>query len=312
MAVAIGRLGGQIICASHRECMTYQSPHFHQASTLVLSLVSDTVLNSAFLVEELEIQRGVARRTIRETNYASGVVLADILHEVACGRKGLGSPLTRPVDRISLITGDLRHCILDCYRPERMVVAGTGKPQENWLNLSTSFFRRSTPGHRLRHPRHRSYHHISCHLRDHQQTSHQQIRHRHLHTQPLLQATHPLYSTSSHIMLVVSVTSQFVTQNLITSSSDSSVGFNDDDISTLSTIKVLLGGGEEFFKGKAHINPAICFSPFSGGPGHGIMFSRLYTQVVYHISQVNYGRCYHSIYTDSSLFGVWATFESDI
>ncbi|KAF8554911.1 hypothetical protein OG21DRAFT_1476703 [Imleria badia] len=59
------------------------------------------------------------------------------------------------------------------------------------------------------------------------------------------------------------------------------VGFN-EDIYTLAAMKVLLGSGYEFS---------------SGGLGR--------------LRQTNYCGYYHSIYTDSSLFGMWAAFKPD-
>jgi processing peptidase subunit alpha len=70
------------------------------------------------------------------------------------------------------------------------------------------------------------------------------------------------------------------------------VGMNDDDIYTLATMQVLLGGGGSFS---------------AGGPGKG-MYSRLYTHILNHFTQIDHCASFHHIYNDSSLFGLFASF----
>jgi len=70
------------------------------------------------------------------------------------------------------------------------------------------------------------------------------------------------------------------------------VGIHDDDIYALATMQVLLGGGGSFS---------------AGGPGKG-MYSRLYTHILNHFPQIDHCASFHHIYTDSSLFGLFASF----
>ncbi|KXN88857.1 Mitochondrial-processing peptidase subunit alpha [Leucoagaricus sp. SymC.cos] len=70
------------------------------------------------------------------------------------------------------------------------------------------------------------------------------------------------------------------------------VGIHDDDIYALATMQVLLGGGGSFS---------------AGGPGKG-MYSRLYTHILNHYPQIDHCASFHHIYTDSSLFGLFASF----
>jgi len=70
------------------------------------------------------------------------------------------------------------------------------------------------------------------------------------------------------------------------------VGILDEDIYTLATIQILLGGGGSFS---------------AGGPGKG-MYSRLYTNILNHFPQIDHCASFHHIYTDSSLFGLFASF----
>jgi processing peptidase subunit alpha len=141
MSTAIDSLGGQIASSSSREAIIYQSSHFHQAAPLALSLISDTVLNPSFIPDELAAQRDAARYEVREASAKADMILPEILHHVAYDGQTLGNPLLCPEDRIDLITGDLlRKCMEDWYRPERMVVAGIGMQHEELVELTDKYF----------------------------------------------------------------------------------------------------------------------------------------------------------------------------
>jgi len=134
-------LGGQIMCSSSRETIMYQSSHFHQATPLALSLISETVQNASFLPEELEAQRAAAEYEIRELGAKPEVILPEILHHIAYDGKGLGNPLLCPEDRIHLIDASLmRHFMGQMYRPERMVIAGAGVAHEELIELADKHF----------------------------------------------------------------------------------------------------------------------------------------------------------------------------
>jgi processing peptidase subunit alpha len=72
-----------------------------------------------------------------------------------------------------------------------------------------------------------------------------------------------------------------------------SVGIHDEDIYTLATMQILLGGGGSFS---------------AGGPGKG-MYSRLYVHILNHFPQIDHCASFHHIYTDSSLFGLFASVQ---
>lgn len=48
-----------------------------------------------------------------------------------------------------------------------------------------------------------------------------------------------------------------------------------------------------------------------GGPGKG-MYSRLYTHILNHHPHIDHCESFHHIYTDSSLFGLFATFNPNV
>ena len=141
MAKAMSALGGQIMCSSSRETIMYQSSHFHKATPLALSLISETVQNASLLPEELEAQRAAAEYEIRELKAKPEVILPEILHHIAYDGKGLGNPLLCPEDRIHLIDASLmRQFMEQWYRPERMVIAGAGVVHEELVELADKHF----------------------------------------------------------------------------------------------------------------------------------------------------------------------------
>ncbi|KAJ6520134.1 Metalloenzyme, LuxS/M16 peptidase-like protein [Mycena sanguinolenta] len=300
MATAIHALGGHIMCNASRETIMYQSSHFHQGTPQALALIADTVLNPSYLHEEIEAQRDAARYEIRELSSKPEQIIPEILHSVAYGGSGLGNPLVCPEDRIDVMNGNvLRKFMKEWYRPERMVVAGAGMPHEELVELTDKYFsslKYSDLGESVPSPLAR----------------------------PM--APPPLSSSTSPPSVVKSISRAasylFPTSPATASDSpellnslrsytgghrfihDPSTEFNhlyigfegcgigNDDIYALATIQVLLGGGGSFS---------------AGGPGKG-MYSRLYTHVLNHYPQVDHCASFHHIYTDSSLFGLFASF----
>jgi len=119
----------------------YQSSHFHQATPLALSLISDTALNASFLPEEIEAQRDAARYEIREINNKPEMMLPEVLHSVAYGQGSLGNSLLCPEERIDIIDKELLlGCMKDWYRPERMVIAGAGMQHADLVEWSDKYF----------------------------------------------------------------------------------------------------------------------------------------------------------------------------
>ncbi|KIK94142.1 hypothetical protein PAXRUDRAFT_828281 [Paxillus rubicundulus Ve08.2h10] len=304
MATAMDRLGGQIMCSSSRESIMYQSSHFDQATPLALSLISDTVLNPVFLPEELEIQKDAAMYEIREIGNKPDMILPETLHEVAYGGKGLGNSLLCPDERVNGITGDLlRQCISDWYSPQRMVIAGAGMQHEQLVELADKYFSslKDTPSPTAPSPRSSPVQTVPPHLLSSSSPS--------LYKSLTRAASSYLYPTATPKDISQSVwnpQSQYVggIRHIPNTTLDfdhlylgfEGVGIHDDDIYALATVQVLLGGGGSFS---------------AGGPGKG-MYTRLYTHILNHFPQVDHCASFHHIYTDSSLFGLWASFVPNI
>lgn len=298
------RLGGQIMASSAREAIMYQSSHFDHATPLALSLISETALDPAFSAEELDVQRDAARYELRELNTKPEAILPEVLHQVAYGGRGLGNSMLCPEERIDVVTGDLlRQSIVDWYRPERMVIAGTGIQHEQLVELADKHFSslKATPSLSTAAPSARPP--LSAAIPLHLLPSSQPSL-----TKSLTRAASYLYpalissadagnalNPGSHyvggVHHVPSTTQEF--EHLFLAFEG--VGIHDDDIYALATMQVLLGGGGSFS---------------AGGPGKG-MYSRLYTHILNHFPQVDHCAAFHHVYVDSSLFGLFASYVLD-
>jgi processing peptidase subunit alpha len=308
MQAATSALGGNIMCAASREAIVYQSAHFQKATPLAVSLIADTVSDAQFTPEEVEAQREAARYEIREFFSKPETYLPEVLHHVAYNGETLGNPLFCPEERIdSIDTKLLLDTKKDWYRPERMVIAGSGIAHQELVELAEKHFSSFkyvpsvTPqlGATARSPSTQPS--VSPHLLAPSQPSSLY--------KSMTRAASYLYNpgVQPQLELPPLVVNPRSTVNYAGGHrfvSDPSLefdhlylafegsGIHDQDIYALATIQLLLGGGGSFS---------------AGGPGKG-MYSRLYTHILNHYSQVDHCAAFHHIYTDSSLFGLFASF----
>ncbi|KAG6900515.1 hypothetical protein C0993_009468 [Termitomyces sp. T159_Od127] len=288
MASAVQAMGGQIFCSSTRESIMYQSAHFNRATETALSLISDTVLNASFLEEEILAQRDAAFYENRELSSKPDMILPEVLHSVAYGEKGLGNPLLCPVERIDSIDGaSLRNVMKEWYKPERMVIAGAGMHHQELVELVDKHFSSLKSGPALS-SQTRTSPQIPSHLLSSSSPSvSKSLTRAASFLFPNSAASRESRYTGGHLFL--SDPSQEFNHLYI---AFEGVGVHDDDIFALATMQVLLGGGGSFS---------------AGGPGKG-MYSRLYTHILNHFAQVDHCASFHHIYSDSSLFGLFASF----
>ncbi|KIL71542.1 hypothetical protein M378DRAFT_155132 [Amanita muscaria Koide BX008] len=292
----------QITSYSARECMMYQTSHFLQDTPLIMSSMADNILNTNFPAEEIEPQRDAAFYESREINAKPDMILPEVLHSVAYGGKGLGNPLLCPEDRIGAINEMiLRSYMKEWYKPERMVIAGSGMHHQELVELADKYFSslKSTlptqnttvrpsssqpqpqlPPHLLSPsspPVGKSLTRAASYLFPNSLSP---------QTQVPLPVANSTYTGGHHFILDAS---QEFSHLYI---AFEGVGIHDNDIYALATMQVLLGGGGSFS---------------AGGPGKG-MYSRLYTHILNHYPQIDHCASFHHIYTDSSLFGLFASF----
>ncbi|KAK7058476.1 Mitochondrial-processing peptidase subunit alpha [Paramarasmius palmivorus] len=298
MASAMHLMGGQIMAASSRESIMYQSSHFSKATPLALELIADTVQNAAFLPEEIEAQRDAAYYELRELAAKPEMILPEVLHAVAYNHKGLGNPVLPSEDRIDLIDSALlRKTMKHWYTPERIVIAGAGMHHQELVELVDKYFSsfQATPSLSLPQSSQRlnPTHPIPNNLLS---PNNQSVK------KTLSRAASYLFPNSSidppEALSASAYTGGHQFVHDLEGEFDhlyigyEGVGIHDEDVYVLATMQVLLGGGGSFS---------------AGGPGKG-MYSRLYTHILNLFPQVDHCASFHHIYTDSSLFGLFASF----
>jgi mitochondrial-processing peptidase subunit alpha len=166
----------------------------------------------------MEAQRNAARYEIREISSKPDMILPEVLHNVAYGGKTLGNPLLCPEDRIDVMDESvLRVRMEDWYRPERMVIAGAGMQHEQLVELTDKYFAslKSVP------------------------SSTSQL------STPSTGSDSPSLYTGGQ-RHIFDASQEF--NHLYVAFEG--VGIHDEDIYTLATIQVLLGGGGSFSAGQ--------------------------------------------------------------
>ncbi|KIY49048.1 LuxS/MPP-like metallohydrolase [Fistulina hepatica ATCC 64428] len=319
MAKATNSLGGQILCASTRECIMYQSSHFHRATPTAMELIADTTLRPRFTPEELAAQCDAAEYEVREMQAHPEQLLPELLHGLAYNHKGLGNPLFCPPSRIpELNEAILRNAMREWYRPERMVIAGIGMPHERLVELVDRHFSHLQPSEE------QAASHVPLGSRRPQ--CQQQPPSSHILTQPTSAAARTLTRAASYLFpssplaassppppasplhsfglsrtytggaqFIADPNSEFNHMYIAYEGAgltSDAASIDDATVYALAVMQVLLGGGGSFS---------------AGGPGKG-MYSRLYTYVLNQFPQVDHCSSFLHIYEGSSLFGINASY----
>ncbi|SJX62793.1 probable mitochondrial processing peptidase alpha chain precursor [Sporisorium reilianum f. sp. reilianum] len=304
MTSEIEALGGNVMCSSSRETIMYQSSVFNKDVPAVLSILADTILNPLLSPEELDVQREAAAYEIQEIWSKPEMILPELLHTTAYQANTLGNPLLCPIESLEQMTADnLRNFMSTWYRPERIVVAGSGMPHEQLVELSEKLFgdlKPTSDSSRLSSG--------ASSLSSSPSSSSASSRSSSLSS--LFSRSSSNFSTSSsssatptsaELADLVSTPSHYTGGELYIPQADlesthvyvafEGLSIHDDDIYALATLQILLGGGGSFS---------------AGGPGKG-MYSRLYTNVLNQHHSVDYCAAFHHCYSDSGLFGISAS-----
>ncbi|CAG8685258.1 21826_t:CDS:2 [Rhizophagus irregularis] len=134
-------LGGNIMCASSREAVMYQSAIFSQDLSKVIALFSDVIRNPCITLKEVEEQKQTTLYEIQEIWQKPEMILPELLHTVAFKNNTLGNPMLCPEDRLMMMTPQLiKEYISTWYRPERMVLAVAGAQHEEIVELAMKHF----------------------------------------------------------------------------------------------------------------------------------------------------------------------------
>lgn len=307
MTSEIEALGGNVMCSSSRETIMYQSSVFNKDVSAVLSILADTILNPLLSPEELDVQREAAAYEIQEIWSKPEMILPELLHTTAYQSNTLGNPLLCPIESLEQMTAEnLRSFMSTWYKPERIVVAGSGMPHEQLVELSQKLFGDLKPS---SDPGRLSSGSSSLSSSPASSTSTSSSS-RSSSLSSLFSRSSSNFSTSSsssatpspaELADLVSTPSHYTGGELYIPQSDlefthvyvafEGLSIHDKDIYALATLQILLGGGGSFS---------------AGGPGKG-MYSRLYTNVLNQHHSVDYCAAFHHCYSDSGLFGISAS-----
>ncbi|WFD36937.1 mitochondrial processing peptidase [Malassezia cuniculi] len=251
----IQELGGSVQCSSSRETIMYQASVFNQDVGRVLSLLADTIQHPMLDPAELAMQKGAAAWEVSEIWGKPDMIIPELVHSAAYRDNTLGNPLLCPPESLEVLTTSNIRAYMDAwYRPERLVVAGVGMPHEQLVELASEHFGAMR----------------GADLGVEGAMFEQIARARAQYTGGEMYIPKPdLEFTHIHAAF-------------------EGLSVHDDDIYTLATLQILLGGGGSFS---------------AGGPGKG-MYSRLYTNVLNHHYAVDYCAAFHHCYADSGLFGI--------
>jgi processing peptidase subunit alpha len=141
MTTLIDSLGSQISCASSRETIMYQSSIFPHHLPTALSILSSTILHPLLLPAEVESQKQAAAYEIREIWSKPELILPEVLHTVAYKGNTLGMPLLCPEEQLAVLgEREVRGFMDEWYKPERMVLAGSGMAHEELVELGEKYF----------------------------------------------------------------------------------------------------------------------------------------------------------------------------
>ncbi|KAK4687959.1 hypothetical protein P7C73_g2156, partial [Tremellales sp. Uapishka_1] len=291
MSTLIDSLGSQVSCSSSRETIMYQSTVFPQSLPLALSLISSTILHPQLTPAEVTAQKSAAAYEIREIWSKPELILPEILHTVAFKDNTLGMPLLCPEAQLDVLDGDLiRGFMKDWFRPERMVLAGSGMEHDELVGLAHEYFGEMNA--------------------DVSAGGASSVLHPASGNVPPAGAKSFATVSSASIVPVSEDYTKLAAAKAIYTGGEEYIerneeefthlyigfeglGIHDPDIYALATLQTLLGGGGSFS---------------AGGPGKG-MYTRLYTSVLSRYHAIDHCAAFHHCYADSGLFGISAAVE---
>jgi processing peptidase subunit alpha len=321
MLEAMENLGGNIQCASSRECLMYQSATFNSAVPQTVALLAETIREPNITEDEVARQLETADYEIGEIWSKPELILPELVHMAAYKDNTLGNPLLCPKERLDSIDSRTVEAYRKAFfRPERMVVAYAGVEHQEAVRLTKQYFGDMAS---------------SATSTESTSDSTQQIQPPYPSSSTPPQKDSRLMSKIPFLKNLSTSASNSATvspldpSQIIPSPLDAAIPYNQashytggfltlpplpippsptlprlshihlafeslpissPDIYALATLQTLLGGGGSFS---------------AGGPGKG-MYSRLYTNVLNQYGWVENCVAFNHAYTDSGLFGISA------
>lgn len=261
----INAFGGNVMAQSSRETIQFQGTVYNEDLEKIVPLFAEIIQRPLFLQTELDEIKQSTEYEIQEAMSNQEAYLPERLHEVAYKDNSLGKPILCSPQALSGISAEmLRDYIQKLYTPDRIVIAASGAPHEAIVELAHQHFGSMKPS-ASEPPRG-----IIASLAGR-----------------MFPKFHPDLSTATYtggLHLEESADVEY-TQLLVALQGASLL---QDEIYSLATLQMLLGGGHSFS---------------AGGPGKGI-HSRLYRTVLNRYVWANSCLSFIHAYRDGGLFGI--------
>jgi processing peptidase subunit alpha len=252
MTAAIERLGGNVMCASSRENILYQANIFRHHIDDILSLYADTIRYPLLTADEIAETKSIIEYELGENYAKPEFIVPEILHQTAFQSNTLGLPqICQPGSVGNVLREHVDEYRSVFYRPENLVIAGVGMEHPYLVELAQKYFGdMASPS-------------------------------------ASMAAKAPIRETARYTggLRVQAHKDLEFTQMAL---GFPGVSFDDEDIYAVSTLQVMLGGGNSFS---------------AGGPGKG-MYSRLFTNVLNRFHWVETVVASHTCYRDAGLFSI--------
>eukprot|EP00126_Sphaerothecum_destruens_P003708 Sdes_comp17484_c0_seq1m6720 len=123
----IENMGGHLNAYTSREQTVYYAKVFKKDIGKAVDILADILQNSSFQQEQIDRERDVILRELKEINNSVDEVVFDNLHEIAFQGTSLGRTILGPEKNIKTISrDDLVSYISKYYTPNRIVLAAAG------------------------------------------------------------------------------------------------------------------------------------------------------------------------------------------
>jgi len=142
LEIEIENMGGHLNAYTSREQTVYFAKVFEKDVPRAMDILADILLNSRLDHRDVQRERGVILREMKEVNKQNEELVLDHLHGTAFQGSGLGRTILGPEANIRTLTrDDLREYIETHYLAPQMVIAGAGAVDHGQLcELADHYF----------------------------------------------------------------------------------------------------------------------------------------------------------------------------
>ncbi len=127
IAVEIENVGGHLNAYTSRESTVYYATVLKEDAALALDIVSDILMNSTFVDDELARERAVVLQEIGQTNDTADDIIFDTFQETAYPDQPLGRAILGTTDIVSQMPRETLKGYIDTqYGSDRMILSAAG------------------------------------------------------------------------------------------------------------------------------------------------------------------------------------------